>query len=79
MSSLLYTYCNGLLALGSRKVLMQDDLWAVSRYALSSLHMPSGGVARACGKEEKNPSYVRPAWGTLSGLVSSTAICTCPS
>ena len=34
VSSLLYTYCNGLLALGSRKVLMQDDLWAVSRCAL---------------------------------------------
>ena len=34
MSSLLYTYCNGLLALGSRKVLMQDDLWAVARCIL---------------------------------------------
>ncbi len=34
LSHVLYTYCNGLLALGARKVLMQDDLWAVSRRAL---------------------------------------------
>ena len=33
LSHMLYTYCNGLLALGARKVLMQDDLWAVSRHA----------------------------------------------
>jgi hypothetical protein len=43
VSSLLYTYCNGLLALGSRKVLMQDDLWAVSRWVLVVIgHAPRG-------------------------------------
>ena len=33
LSRLLFSYCNGILAMGSRKILVQDDLWDVSRYA----------------------------------------------
>jgi hypothetical protein len=31
LSRLLFSYCNGILKLGSRKILVQDDLWDVSR------------------------------------------------
>ena len=40
LSHMLYAYCNGLLALGARKVLMQDDLWAVSRCATLGHYAP---------------------------------------
>jgi len=31
LSRLFFSYCNGILAMGSRKILVQDDLWDVSR------------------------------------------------
>ena len=36
LSRLLFSYCNGILAMGSRKILVQDDLWDVSRRATRS-------------------------------------------
>ena len=49
LSRLAFSYCNGILATGSRKILVQDDLWDVSQCAGLGLGQQGAGFGLRAG------------------------------
>ena len=70
LSRLVFSYCNGILKLGSRKILVQDDLWDVSRWAggglvshlrtLARTHGTFGGVRKAGCRVKREALWLGP-------------------